>query len=681
MAERYSRLFTAKTDLYIVGSPVILSAGALLKDNQTDKVLAQLKIKNISNKHIKAAKVSIASFNTIGEPLGEETDYEYLDLNVARDEEFGQKKLISLPNASTRAFSVTVSEIAFEDNSVWNNSLAAVEPLSPSTALIEKLNDAELVKQYGLRYGQTAVWPEKTLDLWYCACGAINNEEEKSCHICGGQIESLLACNLDSLKADCSKRLAEETAEREAKEAAARAAKEAAARKTKKALSIVLPVAVACIALILLLTKVVIPSSNYNKALKYLESERFDEATVLFEKLGDYKDSSVQLDFAKHGKEYAEAYAKAEVFLATGDKAHAAMSFGKAWNYKDASERSKKLWAELLQTRSYISTVASGGGHTAAVLADGTAVAVGSREERYDKGQFDVDTWTELQAITACGGYTLGLKRDGSVVATGQNNDNQCDVQDWKDIVYLETGEYYNSETHSSIYLTVGLRSDGTVVATGNNDYGQCNLEDWSNIVAVSNGGAFTVGLKADGTVVAVGKNDFGQCKVNKWSDIVFVTTGLRDTVVGLKADGTVVAAGDNSNGQCDVSMWRNITAVSAGAWHTVGLRADGTVLSIGLGTKDKVYDTDSWSNIIAVSAGAINTVGLKADGTVVATGDNRNNQCDVSDWKDVLAVQSYEAHTVGLKADGTAYATGYNGGGQCDVDDWNNILIPEHLK
>ncbi len=67
---------------------------------------------------------------------------------------------------------------------------------------------------------------------------------------------------------------------------------------------------------------------------------------------------------------------------------------------------------------------------------------------------------------------------------------------------------------------TVGVKSDGTVVAVGNNEEGQCDVDNWTDIVAVSAGGYHTVGLKADGTVVAVGNNEAGQCDVSDWSNI-----------------------------------------------------------------------------------------------------------------------------------------------------------------
>ena len=55
MSERYGRLYSLPENLYAEGAPVIISAGNLLKDTQTGKILAQLKIKNISSKIIKAA--------------------------------------------------------------------------------------------------------------------------------------------------------------------------------------------------------------------------------------------------------------------------------------------------------------------------------------------------------------------------------------------------------------------------------------------------------------------------------------------------------------------------------------------------------------------------------------------------------------------------------------------------
>jgi alpha-tubulin suppressor-like RCC1 family protein len=67
-------------------------------------------------------------------------------------------------------------------------------------------------------------------------------------------------------------------------------------------------------------------------------------------------------------------------------------------------------------------------------------------------------------------------------------------------------------------YHTLGVRSDDTVVATGNNNDNQCFVGLWTDIVQVVAGSSHTVGLKNCGTVVAVGSNGEGQCDVSGWT-------------------------------------------------------------------------------------------------------------------------------------------------------------------
>ena len=271
------------------------------------------------------------------------------------------------------------------------------------------------------------------------------------------------------------------------------------------------------------------------------------------------------------------------------------------------------------------------------------------------------------ETISAGWVHMVGLKSDGTVVAVGKNDEGQCNVSDWTDIVAIYAGDCH----------TVGLKSDGTVVAVGSNSNGQCDVSDWTDIVAISAGYYHTVGLKSDDTVVAVGDDYDGRCDVSDWTDIVAISAGDYHTV-GLKFDGTVVAVGYQNNGRCDVSDWTDIVAISAGAFHTVGLKSDGTVVAVG-GNKSGRCDVSDWTDIVAISAGDYHTVGLKSDGTVVAVGDNDEGQCDVSDWKDIVAISAGFDCTVGLKSDGTVVAVGGNYDGRCNVSDWKNIKLPEN--
>jgi hypothetical protein len=83
MEERYIRVFSAEADLYAEDSPIVISAGALLKDNYAGKMLAQLKFKNITPKVIKALKITVYEFDTVGVPLEGSVFYEYLDLSAS----------------------------------------------------------------------------------------------------------------------------------------------------------------------------------------------------------------------------------------------------------------------------------------------------------------------------------------------------------------------------------------------------------------------------------------------------------------------------------------------------------------------------------------------------------------------------------------------------------------------
>ena len=274
--------------------------------------------------------------------------------------------------------------------------------------------------------------------------------------------------------------------------------------------------------------------------------------------------------------------------------------------------------------------------------------------------------------ISAGRATTAGLKNDGTVLAVGNNENGQCNILDWADIVAVSAGSSH----------TVGLKPDGTVVAVGSNAYGQCDISDWTDIIAVAAGGNHTVGLCLDGTVVAAGNNADGRCDVSDWTDIIAVSASASGTV-GLKSDGTVIAVGSNSYSQCDVSGWTGIVAVSAGDFHTVGLKSDGTVVAVGSNSWGKC-DVSDWTDIAAVSAGDLHTVGLKSDGTVVAIGDNGDSyggNYDVSDWTDIVAVSTGYDHTVGLKADGTVVTAGRNFYGQCEVSGWANIRIPEGVE
>ena len=373
-------VFELPGNLYTEGSPVVISSGLLMKDEQTSRVFAKLTFQSINSKPIIAARVCIHPMDAAGRSLGDDVEYDYLDLNVNIDESFGKTLVIPMPNASTREFTVEVREVIFADKSVWSWDNNVWEPM-PSHET--DIGDAELRKQYQLHFGKKAIYKAlRYKDLWLCSCGAINKNEQETCRICSNRIEDLLSCDWDELAVERNQRLEIENKDREAKEAAERAAAEAASKKKQKTISIVVPALIICIAVLLIITKDIIPNINYSRAKKLLDTEQYQEAIAAFEALNDYKDSKKQLYIARVAKARAEriareaqieaeriareaqieaanalAYENAEALFADGDFDGAINAFLELGNYRDSISKIEEVKAAKSESI-YVSALA-----------------------------------------------------------------------------------------------------------------------------------------------------------------------------------------------------------------------------------------------------------------------------------------------------------------------------------
>ena len=217
MSERYLKLFSLEENLYIPGSPVLIAAGALLKDTQTGRILGQLKLQNISDQPIKAATVALIPMDTVGNPLGEPVSYQYLDLKVTRDAYWGSQDPIRFSDPSTRAYTASVKEVIFSDNSIWTAPNSAWKALPAKTTLETQLDDFELATQYRMHFGMDCQYGYQTAeDLWYCPCGAVNHQGERACHSCQKDSNELAGVDWDLLRKEAAERVAKKRAEEEA---------------------------------------------------------------------------------------------------------------------------------------------------------------------------------------------------------------------------------------------------------------------------------------------------------------------------------------------------------------------------------------------------------------------------------------------------------------------------------
>lgn len=289
--ERYISLYRLPENLYTEESPIVIAAGALLKDNQTNKVLAQLKFKNLSRKEIKALKVNIKAFDVSGAELQGVEDYQYLDLSAASNMEFGQDKAIPMPDDVTRAISVFCTSIIFSDNSMWEAKGTLWEPLPKQRNLENLLGNNGLCEQYRRDTTPLARFePMEYQDLWLCSCGEINKKTENTCISCDISREQFfLALNTENLKQNKEQF---EIQEAEAREAQAQ--QKAKSRvKAKKNVIILSAVILFILVVVVLINQVFIPMQKYSLAVSAMNEGKYDEAITAFEHLGDYKDSKV----------------------------------------------------------------------------------------------------------------------------------------------------------------------------------------------------------------------------------------------------------------------------------------------------------------------------------------------------------------------------------------------------
>ena len=237
MAERFEKLYVLPSDLYSEGSPIIISAGSLLKDTETGKVIAQIKYHSISSMPIKALKIKVAAYDISGVEIEGVDEYQYLDLNVKQGQDFGANKAIVLPNIVTRSFGITSVEVIFS-NGISQSIAMPMKALPQSEYLSSLLRNDELVKQYQIETSKDAIYiPQKTSNLWCCSCGEWNSNG--SCTRCGVDF-SVANKHLDSslLEPKMAERIIKEKQVREQQQQAAieqeKISKENQKRKKRK---------------------------------------------------------------------------------------------------------------------------------------------------------------------------------------------------------------------------------------------------------------------------------------------------------------------------------------------------------------------------------------------------------------------------------------------------------------
>ncbi|MDO4989517.1 MAG: hypothetical protein Q4E45_03330 [Eubacteriales bacterium] len=348
MAERYTRLFSLPQDLYATCAPLVIAAGALLKDGQTGTVLAQLKLRSLSDIAISAVQLQVVGYDMAKTEVCRE-EHQYLDLNVRRDEMFGSKEAIPLPVRSVRSFSVRVLAVFFSDGSRYTGTDAPWLPLPVQQDLNARLFDAELIRQYQLETSDRSRYvPQTCGDLWMCTCGELNRIGEP-CFRCSLTLEEARQLlDVDLLRTRKTERL-EAEALRQAEEERKKSSR---GYKLRRLALILIPfVIIAAIAAgaYLYAQK---RAADYDRAAGLLASGEYAEAAAAFDGLGSYRDAADRAAEAREADAELSSYTRAGKLLANGRYDDAAELYLSLGNYRDSaelvSECSYRKAAELL---------------------------------------------------------------------------------------------------------------------------------------------------------------------------------------------------------------------------------------------------------------------------------------------------------------------------------------------
>ncbi|MBQ3220869.1 MAG: leucine-rich repeat domain-containing protein [Clostridia bacterium] len=149
MQEGQNTIFTLKSALYMQGAPVLIETGTLSLEGE--RAYIRLRYKNLEEKPIVFLQVRLFVLDAYGMEV-KSLKRNYIHLNAEPNASFGEENAIEIASPKARRFFAHVSEVRFEDESVWTSEDSAWT-IAPTQ------EDEDL--------------PFRYKDLYYCRCGYI----------------------------------------------------------------------------------------------------------------------------------------------------------------------------------------------------------------------------------------------------------------------------------------------------------------------------------------------------------------------------------------------------------------------------------------------------------------------------------------------------------------------------
>jgi alpha-tubulin suppressor-like RCC1 family protein len=359
-----------------------------------------------------------------------------------------------------------------------------------------------------------------------------------------------------------------------------------------------------------------------------------------------------------------------------------------------------------------VTDITAGGGHTCAVTSDGTAACWGNNFGGQLGDGTTTDSSTPISVtggaltnktvtdITAGGGHTCALISDGTVTCWGWNDNGQLGdgtTTDSSTPISVTGGALTNKTVNditASLRHTCALLSDGTAACWGWNQFGQLGdgtTTDSSTPVALTSGATFTSITAGwtytcvvfdDGSASCWGHTYYGQGNVYGGAlagKAVSSISASRDHACLVTTDGIVACVGANSLGQlgnasrtnsiipvavtADALTGKTVSSVAVAGNHSCAVLSDGAAACWGQNPSGELGNgtTNSSSTPVTVTGGALiakKVISITAGGSFF--------------YQNI-----YRGHTCAVLSEGTAACWGWNEFGQLGSGSTSNSTIP----
>lgn len=182
------------SDLYVnfeyMESDIQLEKGALLLNDSTGEIIAQLRFRNYSSSKLKSLYIAVEKYDDTGAVLdeGERTQFAYLDLSISKNQTFGDNVAVVLDNVLTRNIKVYLIKYK-RGEEVINVENSEIYDYGEDMSQVKMLatEHAELFDKYypDIKTSYTKIcYPLDLGDIWFCSCGKFNHNNDICVH-CG----------------------------------------------------------------------------------------------------------------------------------------------------------------------------------------------------------------------------------------------------------------------------------------------------------------------------------------------------------------------------------------------------------------------------------------------------------------------------------------------------------------